>query len=128
MSTPDPAEAVLRKHLRNHLGAHMASLGYKTTRSATDTVTTPEIVRRNPVRGRIAYGETLLSSDFVSRECHERLQLFSKRRTRRRSSILFFIAVGEKHRDEVESLLGKLGIVSASKGGHVHVVLIPAAK
>jgi hypothetical protein len=103
----------------------MASLGYKTPRMVSGTVATPEIVRRNAVRGRVAYGETVLSSDLKSRGCHERLMDFSRRRTRRRSSILFFIGVKDSQLDKVERLLGELGIVSAVKGGHVHVVPIP---
>ncbi|NJN50800.1 MAG: MFS transporter [Gammaproteobacteria bacterium] len=45
----------------------------------------------NPVRGRIVYGETILGSDLTRQTCHERLLSFSQRRTRHRSSILFFI-------------------------------------
>jgi len=118
-------EGALRKHLLSELNAHMASLGYKTPRAVSGTIATPEIVRRNAVRGRLAYGETILSSDLDRSGCHVRLMDFSRRRTRRRSSILFFIGVKDTQRDELESLLGELGIVSAAKGGHVHVVPIP---
>jgi hypothetical protein len=51
---------------------------------------------------------------------------FSQRRTRRRSSILFFIGVVEAQRGELEHLLKELGIRSAVGGGHVHVVSIAA--
>ncbi len=84
----------------------------------------PEMVRVSPIRGRIAYGETVLESDLRSRRCHERLVVFSQRRTRHRSSILFFIGVAEEHREELEALLQQLSIRSASRGGHIHVVPI----
>jgi hypothetical protein len=89
----------------------------------------PEIVRVSPVRGRIAYGETVLRGDLRRRSCHERLLFFSQRRTRHRSSILFFIGVAEADEPELEALLQRLDIRSNTRGGHVHVVPIamPAA-
>ena len=85
-------------------------------------------MRMNPVRGRIAYGETVLHSDLRRRSCHERLRYFSQRRTRRRSTILFFIGVAEADRRELEALLARLDIRSATRGGHVHVVPIAAGE
>ena len=87
----------------------------------------PEIVRVSPVRGRIAYGETVLRGDLRRRSCHERLLFFSQRRTRHRSSILFFIGVAEEDEPELEALLEQLDIRSGTRGGHVHVVPIAAA-
>jgi hypothetical protein len=87
-------------------------------------VPVPEIVRVSPVRGRIAYGETVLRSDLGRRRCHERLLSFSQRRTRRRSSILFFIGVAEGDEPALEELLQELDIRSGTRGGHVHVVPI----
>jgi hypothetical protein len=81
----------------------------------------------SPVRGRLAYGETVLHSDLRSRRCHERLLFFSQRRTRRRSSILFFIAVAEKDQADLEALLEQLGIRNATRGGHVHVLPVAAS-
>jgi hypothetical protein len=80
----------------------------------------------NPVRGRIVYGETILGSDLARQTCHERLLSFSQRRTRHRSSILFFIGVVDTHQAELETLLEELEIRSAVGGGHVHVVPIAA--
>jgi hypothetical protein len=89
----------------------------------------PEIIRVNPVGGRLAYGETVLRRDLRSRRCHERLRDFSQRRTRQRSSILFFIGVSEADQEELEELLEELAIRGTVRGGHVHVVPItpPAA-
>lgn len=78
----------------------------------------------NPVRGRIAYGETVLRGDLRLRRCRDRLICFSQRRTRHRSTILFFIGVAEADRRALESLLEELAIRSAVRGGHVHVVAV----
>ena len=89
------AEASSRAHLRRQLEAHLTELGYSCVRTKRAGSPVPEIVRISPVRGRIAYGETVLHSDLAQRSCHERLLFFSQRRTRHRSSILFFIGVAE---------------------------------
>ena len=102
----------------------MTELGYSCVRMKRATLPVPEIVRVSPVRGRIAYGETVLRSDLRRRSCHERLLFFSQRRTRHRSSILFFIGVGEADEPELEALLEQLDIRSGTRGGHVHVVPI----
>lgn len=118
-------ESALRTHVRRGLSAHLASLGYTKPRPSDGGDNTPELVQRNPVRGRIAYGETVLSSDLKRTSCHDRLLSFSQRRTRRRSTILFFIGVVESQQDEIEALLEGLGIRTfAVGGGHVHVVPI----
>jgi hypothetical protein len=116
----------MRIHLRRELNAHLARLGYTDARPTRKGAISPEIVRMNPVRGRIVYGETVLRSDLSRRTCQERLLSFSQRRTRHRSSILFFIGVVETHRAELESLLEELEIRSTLGGGHVHVVPIAA--
>jgi hypothetical protein len=115
-----------RVHLRRELEAHLTQLGYSSVRSTSAGISVPEIVRVSPVRGRIAYGETVLRSDLRQRRCHERLLSFSQRRTRRRSTILFFIGVAEADQRELETLLEQLEIRSAMRGGHVHVVPIAA--
>ena len=102
----------------------MTELGYSRARSGGAAVPVPEIVRVSPVRGRIAYGETVLRSDLGRSSCHERLLSFSQRRTRHRSSILFFIGVAERDEPALEALLQELDIRSATRGGHVHVVPI----
>ena len=119
-------DSALRIHLRRELNAHLTQLGYTDSRPLNRGPIIPEIVRMNPVRGRIVYGETILGSDLGRRTCHERLLSFSQRRTRHRSSILFFIGVVETHQAELESLLEELEIRSAVGGGHVHVVPIAA--
>jgi hypothetical protein len=119
-------DSALRIHLRRELNAHLARLGYTDSRPLNRGPIIPEIVRMNPVRGRIVYGETILGSDLGHRTCHERLLSFSQRRTRHRSSILFFIGVVETHQAELETLLEELEIRSAVGGGHVHVVPIAA--
>ena len=121
------AEASSRAHLRRQLEAHLTELGYSCVRTKRAGSPVPEIVRISPVRGRIAYGETVLHSDLAQRSCHERLLFFSQRRTRHRSSILFFIGVAEADEPELEALLAKLDIRSGTRGGHVHVVPIAAA-
>jgi hypothetical protein len=115
-----------RARLRRELAAHLTQLGYSCVRTRRARTLMPEIVRVSPVRGRIAYGETVLRSDLRRRQCHERLLRFSQRRTRHRSTILFFIGVAEADRPELESLLEQLEIRSALRGGHVHVVPIAA--
>lgn len=119
-------DSAMRIHLRRELNAHLAELGYTDARPLRNGPITPEIVRMNPVRGRIVYGETVLGSDLRRRTCHERLLSFSQRRTRHRSSILFFIGVAEVHQEELERLLEELEIRSAVGGGHVHIVPISA--
>ena len=78
------------------------------------------------MRGRIVYGATVLRADLKSKESHERLISFSQRRTRQRSSILFFIGVGEADQAALEALLQKLEIRTGTRGGHVHVVPVAA--
>lgn len=86
----------------------------------------PEVVRVSPVRGRIVYGETVLRADLRRKECHERLLFFSQRRTRHRSSILLFIGVAEADAAQLDALLEQLDIRSSTRGGHVHIVPVPA--
>jgi hypothetical protein len=116
----------VRVHLRRELEAHLTQLGYSGVRGDLPGVAVPEIVRINPVRGRIAYGETVLHGDLRRRSCHERLVCFSQRRTRHRSTILFFIGVAEADRQALEALLVELAIRNGTRGGHVHVVPITA--
>jgi len=118
------AESAARLHLRRQLEAHLTELGYSCVRMKRASAPIPEIVRVSPVRGRIAYGETVLRGDLRRRSCHERLLFFSQRRTRHRSSILFFIGVAEADEPELEALLQELDIRSGTRGGHVHVVPI----
>lgn len=119
-------DSAMRTHLRRELNAHLTQLGYTDARPTRKGPIIPEIVRMNPVRGRIVYGETILGSDLARQTCHERLLSFSQRRTRHRSSILFFIGVVDTHQAELETLLEELEIRSAVGGGHVHVVPIAA--
>jgi len=118
------AESPTRVHLRRELEAHLTRLGYSSSRVTQAGPTAPEIVRRNPVRGRTVYGETVLHADLQSQRCHERLLRFSQRRTRHRSSILFFIAVAADDERELQALLEQLEIRNGTRGGHVHVVPI----
>lgn len=118
-------EAPVRARLRRELEAHLSSLGYSSARKPAPGLTVAEIVRVNPVRGRIVYAATVLSSDLDSEHCHERLRMFSRRRTRHRSSIPFFIGVAETDKPALEDLLQRLDIRSATRGGHVQVVAIP---
>ena len=118
------SESAARLYLRRQLEAHLTELGYSCVRMKRAGVPIPEIVRVSPVRGRIAYGETVLRGDLRRRSCHERLLSFSQRRTRHRSSILFFIGVAEADEPDLEALLQELDIRSNTRGGHVHVVPI----
>jgi len=74
----------------------------------------------------------VLKADLKKKRCHDRLRLFSQRRTRRRGTILFFIGVAAEDQLELETLLTELEIRSGIRGGHVHVVPIakpePAAR
>src|SRR5882724_10072054 len=106
------ASTPARLHLRRELEAHLTELGYSSVRVMGDELPVPEIVRISPVRGRIAYGETVLHADLDRKACHERLLFFSRRRTRHRSSILFFIGVGEADQQKLEALLARLEIRS----------------
>jgi len=122
------AEAATRKLLRRELEAHLDGLGYTSVRHI-HRVGAPEaeIARLSPVRGRLVYGETVVRADLRRRRCHDRLRFFAHRRTRRRSQILFFVAVEEQCRDELEALFIELGIRGAVRGGNVHVlpVIVP---
>src|SRR5689334_20051974 len=118
---PDSAQ---RLHLRRKLEAHLAELGYSGVGMRRAGAPIPELVRVSPVRGRIVYGETVLRADLKRKACHERLLFFSQRRTRHRSSILFFIGVAEADAPDLDALLEQLDIRSGSRGGHVHVVAI----
>lgn len=111
-----------RAHLRRALERHVADLGYSCVHAGSAGEHVPEIVRVSPTRGHVAYGETVLRADLGRKRCRERLLAFSQHRTRRRSSILFFIAVPAEDRDALEALLAKLEIRSGFRGGHVHVV------
>jgi hypothetical protein len=115
-----------RLQLRRELEARLIQLGYSSVRKTNGGNPSPEIVRVNPVRGRIVYGETVLYDDLQRKRCHERLLFFSQRRTRHRSSILFFIGVAAQDEPELCSLLEQLEIRSATRGGHVHVVPVAA--
>jgi hypothetical protein len=121
------ADMPTRLHLRRQLEAHLTALGYSRVRTRRGGGPVPEIVRVSPVRGRIAYGETVLHGDLRQRTCHERLLSFSQRRTRQRSSILFFIGVAVADQPDLEALLLALDIRSGTRGGHVHVVPIADA-
>jgi hypothetical protein len=127
MGSPAPKaseiEAAARLHLRRELEAHLDGLGYTFVRHI-DRVGAPaaEIARVSPVRGRLVYGETVLRADLRRRRCHDRLRFFAQRYTRRRSQILFFVAVEEECRDELEALLVELGIRGAVRGGNVHML------
>jgi hypothetical protein len=117
-------ESITRAYLRRGLTAHLNELGYSVEREPRTGTPVAEIARRSPVRGRLAYGETVLRADLRRRSCHERLLFFSQRRTRHRSSILFFVGVAESDRSDLETLLETLGIRSAVRGGHVHIVSV----
>jgi hypothetical protein len=117
------AEAGVRLYLRRELETHLDSLGYTFARHINRVgMPAAEIARLSPVRGRLVYGETVLRSDLKRRQCHERLRFFAQRRTRRRSQILFFVAVEEDCRNDLEALLIELGIRCALRGGNVHVL------
>lgn len=116
-------ESLVRAYLHRELEAHMVRLGYSRERIRQGTPVA-EIARMSPVRGRLAYGETVLHTDLRRRGCHERLLFFSQRRTRQRASILFFIGVAESDREALELLLEELGIRNGVRGGHVQIVPI----
>jgi hypothetical protein len=120
-------DAAVRTFLRRQLEAHLCSLGYSCVHARRLAPPVPQIARVSPVRGRIAYGETVLRRDLQRRRCHERLLSLSQRRTRRRSTILLFIAVAERDRQDLEALLERLNIQNGIRGGHVHVVTFPPA-
>ena len=119
------ADTAVRLHLRRQLTLHVSELGYTLALDAPGPEE-PEVLRMSPVRRRIAYGETVLHGDLKKKRCHDRLRLFSQRRTRRRGSILFFIGIAAEDQLELETLLAELEIRSGIRGGHVHVV--PIAK
>jgi len=117
-------ESLARTHLRRELEAHLTELGYSCDRVRPAGSLVPEIVRGSLVRSRVVYGEIVVHGDLRRRQCHERLLNFSRRRTRRRSSILFFIGVADVDQPALEALLEQLDIRSRVRGGHVHVVPI----
>jgi hypothetical protein len=117
------ADAAIRSHLRRELETHLDGLGYTFPRHI-NRVGAPaaEIARLSPVRWRLVYGETVLRGDLRRRQCHDRLRFFAQRRTRKRSQILFFVAVEEECKNELETLLMELGIRCALRGGNVHIL------
>lgn len=119
--------SITRVQLRRQLEAHLTELGYSSVRKTSTGSPAPEVIRVSPIRGRIVYGETVMRADLRRKQCHERLLSFSQRRTRFRSSILFFIAVAETDQPELETLLQQLDIRSGTRGGHVHIVTVTAA-
>jgi hypothetical protein len=121
------SESSERRHIRRHLEAHLTELGYSGVRRKRVGQPAPEIVRISPVRRSIVYAETVLHDDLRQQSCHERLIFFSQRRTRHRSSILFFIGVAETDVDELAALLEHLDIRGHARGGHVHVVPVATA-
>jgi hypothetical protein len=125
MPAASETEVAVRSHLRRELEAHLDSLGYTFIRHI-NRVGAPaaEVARVSPVRGRLVYGETVLRADLKRRRCHDRLRFFAQRRTRRRSQILFFVAVEEECRGDLEALLIELGIRGAVRGGNVHVLAV----
>jgi hypothetical protein len=121
------ADSTSRSYLRRHVEAHLKSLGYSRLRNRRSRLPAPEFVGFSPVRGSLVYAETVLHGDLRSPQCHQRLLTFSQRRTRRRSSILFFIGVAEADERALAALLEQLDIRTGTRGGHVHVVPIAAA-
>lgn len=117
-----------RARLRRKLGAHLTQLGYSSTRPGGTLTPEPEIVRVNPVRGSIAYGETVLRTDLRCPQRHERLVSLSQRRTRHRKTILLFIAVADTDAEDLEALLERLAIRDGIRGGHVQIVTIGGPK
>ncbi len=110
-----------RVQLRRALEAHLTALGYTLTTTRPGTPV-PEIARLNPLRSSVVYAETVLRSDLDRPACHERLLFFSQRRTRRRSSIPFFVGVAEADHDALETLLQKLDIHGFGRGSQVQIV------
>lgn len=117
-------DTLARAQLRRELEAHLTRLGYSVPRVKPVGSVTAEVARVHPVRSRIAYGATVLRSDLKRPNCHKQLVFFSQRRTRRRSSIPFFIAVSEGDRPDLESLLEELGVRDGVRGGHVQIVTV----
>jgi hypothetical protein len=113
-----------RAHLRRELELHLTRLGYSVPRVKPIGPVNAEVARVHPVRSRIAYGATFLRSDLKRPACHKQLIFFSQRRTRRRSSIPFFIAVADADRGALESLLEQLGVRDGVRGGHVQIVSV----
>ena len=118
-------ETATRQVLRRELEAHLDGLGYTFVRHIHRVgVPEAEVARLSPVRGRLVYGETVVRADLRRRRCHDRLRFFAQRRTRRRSQILFFVAVEEQCRNDLEALFIELGIRGAVRGGNVHVLAV----
>jgi hypothetical protein len=117
-----------RLHLRRRLAAHLAELGYTNVRPKRSRLMEPELVRVSPTRGHIAFGEIVAKADLNDATCHQRLVHFSQRRTRHRSTILFFIGVTEADEAAVVALLERLDIRGGSRGGHVQVVPLDLAE
>jgi hypothetical protein len=124
------SDTLARAQLRRELEAHLTRLGYSVPRVKSAGPVAAEVARVHPVRSRIAYGATFLKSDLKRPNCHKQLIFFSQRRTRRRSSIPFFIAVSETDRTDLEALLEELGVRDGVRGGHVQIVIVdrPASR
>jgi hypothetical protein len=107
-------DSLARKHLRRGLEVHVTQLGYSCVGALTG-VPVPEMVRISPGRRQIIYGKTVVRRDLRSTRCHERLLFFSQRRTRHRSSILFFIGVATTDQQQLEALLARLDVRSGCR-------------
>ncbi len=117
-----PAER--RARLRERLLAHLNELGY--TAPAPELVGRfePEVRRRNPYRGSLVYGATVLSKDLADLKQQERLVFFANRRTTKRAAIQLYIAVAESDREKLEALLERLGVRTHARGGNVQLVVV----
>lgn len=113
-----------RSVLRRHLTAHLNELGYTTPAPEAVGRLKPEVRRRNPYRGSLVYGATLLHSDLDDPEQHERLVFFANRRTKKRASIQLYIAIEASERERVEALLERLGIRTQAQGGNVQLTVV----
>jgi len=113
-----------RSVLRRHLTAHLNELGYTTPAPEAVGRLKPEVRRRNPYRGSLVYGATLLPSDLDDPEQHERLVFFANRRTKKRASIQLYIATEASERERVEALLERLGIRTQAQGGNVQLTVV----
>ena len=57
-------------HLRRELEAHLTRLGYSCPRMKRVAGPVAEIARISPIRGRLAYGQTVLRADLLRPSCH----------------------------------------------------------
>ena len=122
-ATAPVSKSARRAQLRERLIVHLNELGYTVPAPELVGRFRPELRRRNPYRGSLVYGATLVAEDLNDAARHERLVFFANRRTTKRAAIQLYIAVEAVNLNRLEALLERLEIRTHARGGNVQLVV-----